>query len=243
MSTSQNKNDDLRGLPINQWAAEDRPREKMILNGKKSLTNSELIAILLRTGIQGCSAIDLAKELMRRNGHQLTSLARMEVNDLKSIGGLGEAKAVSILAALELGNRMLREQNDTNSVVKGSEDIFRHIAPDIMDLPTEEFWAIYINQRNKIAWKQRIGAGGLDQTSVDLRLIFKGALDHNAIALVVAHNHPSGSLNPSQMDKDLTHRLVEASRIMRIKLLDHLIIGIQPSGQPNYFSFFEQGLL
>ena len=234
-----------KSLPITEWPEEDRPREKMRSQGKKSLTDSELLAILLRTGIKGASAIDLAKAILHQTNGRLTDLARLEVNDLQSNHkGLGLAKSVTILAALELGNRMLKENSENKEdIVHDSNDLFRYIAPTIIDLPHEEFWAIFLTQRNKISWKQRIGAGGLTQTTVDLRLIFRAALEHNAVALAVAHNHPSGRLQPSQPDKELTQRIAEAGKILHIKLLDHLIIGILPSAQKEYFSFADNGLL
>ncbi len=232
-------------IPITEWEEEDRPREKMLIQGKKSLTDSELIAILLRTGVKGTTAIDLAKAILQQAGGSLTELARLEVNDLQGNNkGLGMAKAVTILAALELGNRMLKENNERkDDIVKDSGDLFRLIAPSIIDLPHEEFWAIYLTQRNKISWKQRIGAGGLTQTTVDLRIIYRAALEHNAVAIAVVHNHPSGRLQPSQPDKELTKRIAEAGRILNIKLLDHLIVGILPSGKRDYFSFSDNGLL
>lgn len=242
---NDNAEQSLRHLPISQWDEDDRPREKMVKLGKKSLSDSELIAILLRTGIHGASAIDLAKSILIQANGRLTELARLEVSDLQNSNkGLGMAKAVTILAALELGNRMLGEVNsDKEDIIRNSDDLFRFIAPSIVDLPTEEFWAIYLNQRNKVTWRQRIGAGGLTQTTVDLRIIFRAALEHNSVALAVVHNHPSGNLNPSQADKELTKRIASAGSILNIKLIEHLIIGVRPSGKPDYFSFAENGLL
>ena len=232
-------------LPITEWPEEDRPREKMRSQGKKSLTDSELLAILLRTGIKGASAIDLAKAILHQTNGRLTDLARLEVNDLQSNHkGLGLAKSVTILAALELGNRMLKENSENKEdIVHDSSDLFHYIAPTIIDLPHEEFWAIFLTQRNKISWKQRIGAGGLTQTTVDLRIIFREALQYNAVAIAVAHNHPSGSLTPSNADKDLTRRIEQAGKVLSIKLVDHIIVGIPPEGKPAYYSFTEHGLL
>lgn len=232
-------------IPITQWAPEDRPREKMHAQGKKSLTDSELIAILLRTGIQGTSAIDLAKLILQQNGNRLTDLARLEVNDLtERYKGMGIAKAVTVLAALELGNRMLREERENKEdIIYNSQDLFHFVAHRIIDLPHEEFWAVYLNQRNKVSWIQRIGMGGITQTTVDLRIIFKAALEHNAVALAVAHNHPSGRLNPSNADKELTRRITEAGNLLHIKLIEHIIVGILPDGKHDYFSFSENGLL
>ncbi len=234
-----------RSLPINRWAKEDRPREKMLSMGKKSLTDSELIAILLRTGVTGTSAIDLAKQLLQLSNNSLTELSRMEINDLKKAHkGLGMAKAVTVIAALELGHRMMREAREIKEdIVRDSDDLFRYIGPSIWDLPNEEFWAIYLNQRNKVVRRLRIGSGGLTQTTVDLRIIFREALQYNAVAIAVAHNHPSGSLTPSNADKDLTRRIEQAGKVLSIKLVDHIIVGIPPEGQPAYYSFTEHGLL
>lgn len=242
---SNNDIHDLKTIPITQWAEEDRPREKMLTQGKKSLTDSELIAILLRTGVKGASAIDLAKAILQQASGSLTELARLEVNDLQGNNkGLGMAKAVTVLAALELGNRMMKENNEhKEDIVKSSNDLFRLIAPSIIDLPHEEFWAVYLTQRNKVSWKQRIGVGGLTQTTVDLRIIYRAALEHNAVSIAVMHNHPSGRLQPSQIDKDLTKQIASAGQILNIKLLDHIIVGILPSGKRDYFSFSDNGLL
>lgn len=230
-------------LPISQWAEEDRPREKMLAHGKKSLTNSELIAILLRTGVRGASAIDLAQRILDKSDNRLSHLAQLEVSDLK-LSGIGTAKAVSVIAALELGNRMLRESlENRDSVLNTSRDLFLYIAPEIVDLPHEEFWAIYLNNRNKVTWKQRIAEGGLTSTSVDLRKLFSPAIEHKATCMAVAHNHPSGNLTPSSADKQLTKHILEGGKILGIRLMDHLIVGIAPTGQQDYFSFSEKGLL
>ncbi|MCQ2295325.1 MAG: DNA repair protein RadC [Bacteroidales bacterium] len=232
-------------IPISQWAEEDRPREKMLANGKKALTDSELIAILLRTGVKGTTAIELAQNLLKHNNNSLSDLARMEVPEMmRNFKGLGMAKAVTVLAALELGNRMVFENlKKKEEIVKSSQDFFDCIAAQIIDLPHEEFWAIFLNQRNKVTWKQCIGMGGLTQTTVDPRILFKAAIEHNAVAIAVAHNHPSGNLTPSQADKTLTQHLSEGGKLLHIKIIDHLIVGILPSGKRDYFSFSENGLL
>lgn len=237
--------EDLKSIPITQWAEEDRPREKMVTHGKKALTDRELLAILLRTGVKGFSAIDLAQKILADNQNRLTEVGRLEVNDLTSrYKGMGMAKAVTILAALELGNRMLTEFKESKDlIIKNSADFFYYIAPQIIDLPNEEFWAVFLNQRNKMVWKQRIGVGGLTQTTVDIRIIFKSALEHNAVSIAVAHNHPSGYLDPSKADKELTKRISEAGNTLQIKLMDHLVVGITPEGKQDYFSFAENGLL
>lgn len=242
-----NNNDStpLKTMPITQWAKADRPREKMEALGKKSLTDSELLAILLRTGIKGTSAMTLAQEILKVSNNKLTTLARMEINDLqKTFKGLGLAKSVTILAALELGNRMLREESEAKeNIISNSKDLFDYASESLIDLNHEEFWAIFLNQRNKVTHSQRISMGGLTQTTVDLRVIFKVALENKATALAVAHNHPSGNLKPSTPDKELTRRIAEAGNILNIKLIDHIIVGILPDGKRDYFSFSEHGLL
>lgn len=239
--TDSSKN--TKNLPITQWAEEDRPREKMIALGKKSLTNSELIAILLRTGIPGASAIDLAQQILSTTDNRLIDLARMEVSDLRA-KGIGPAKAVAVMAALELGNRMLRENLESKeTVITSSLDLFHFFAPRIADIDHEEFHAVYLNKRGKISWNQKIAEGGLDVTTVDLRRLFAPAIEHRAVSIAVAHNHPSGSLRPSTFDKQLTRRIIEAGKILDIKLFDHVIVGINPQGKHDYFSFAEHGLL
>lgn len=232
-----------KNLPITQWAEEDRPREKMIAQGKKSLSNSELIAILLRTGVSGASAIDLAQQILKTTGNRLIDLARLEFSDLRS-KGIGPAKAVTIMAALELGNRMLGENAQAvETVVNDSRDLFQFFAPRLADLDHEEFHAVYLNKRGKITWNQKIAEGGLDSTHVDMRRLFAPAIEHKAVSIAVAHNHPSGSLRPSIADKQLTRRILEAGKILDIKVLDHVVVGITPEGRHDYFSFSENGLL
>ncbi len=226
-------------------AEEDRPREKMVAIGKKSLTNSELLAILLRTGVHGATAIDIAQNLLRQCDNRITELARLEINDLaKMQKGLGMAKSVTVLAALELGNRMMKEAHENpDQIIKSSVDLFNFIAPILIDLNHEEFWAVYLNQRNKVVQKKLIGTGGLTQTTVDLRIIYKWALEYNAVALTLVHNHPSGRLLPSKQDKELTQHISEAGNILRIKVMDHLIVGHNEEGRPDYYSFSEHGIL
>ena len=210
---SENEPTSLRNIPITQRPIEDRPREKMLAHGKKSLTDSELLAILIRTGIPGASATEIAMNILQQANSSITELARMEINDLRRLHkGLGTTKAITVLAALELGNRI-------------------------------EFWAVYLNQRNKVTWNQRIASGGLTQTTVDMRILFRAALEHNAVKLAVAHNHPSGNLQPSNADKELTRRIAEAGNALQVKLLDHIIVGINPNGKRDYYSFSESGLL
>ncbi len=232
-------------LKLKEWALEDRPREKLITKGKKELSNAELLAILLGSGTVGQSAVELAKEILRSNDNDLSALSRQGIAELtRGYKGIGEAKAITIIAAMELGFRMLTEGNDRKIyILTDSEKMFNYISPSIIDLPHEEFWAIYMNFRNKVLFKQRISSGGLNDTVVDIRRIFSTALEKNAVNIIVAHNHPTGNLTPSPQDKNLTKSIMEAGKILRINLLDHLIVGIRPDGIPDYYSFHDEGLL
>lgn len=231
-------------LTVKEWSDEDKPREKMLAKGKKELSNAELLAILLRSGMPGKSAVDMAKEVLRQAGDSLTALSRMEYSQLGTIKGLGEAKATTLMAALELGWRMQGEINqDKELIISNTSDLFNYLTPLLADLDHEEFWAVYLSNRNKVLGRQRIAMGGQTGTYVDPRVLFRGALECKAVSVMVAHNHPSGLLKPSSEDKALTKRLYECGNIMKIKLSDHLIIGITSSGKADYYSFHEEGLL
>lgn len=231
-------------LSVKEWAEEDKPREKLLTLGKKQLSNAELIAILLRTGVTGCSAVDLAKEILASSGNRLTDLARADFNQLNSIHGMALAKSATLMAALELGWRMQGEIASGNElIVNDSMTLFNYISPMIVDLDHEEFWAVYLSNRGKVLGRQRISTGGLTETNVDPRLIFRGALEVKAVSFAVAHNHPSGKLTPSRDDRDLTRRLKEAGELMRIKLLEHIIVAISPEGKSDYYSFRDNGLV
>ena len=231
-------------LTLKEWADEDKPREKMLSKGKKELTNAELIAILLRSGLQGKSAVGMAKEVLTLSGNSLTTLSQMEPRQLSSIKGLGAAKATTLMAALELGWRMQGEiLKNKELIINSSTDLFNYMTPLLADLDHEEFWAIYLSHRNKVLGRQRISMGGQTNVSVDMRIIFHGAIECKATNLMVAHNHPSGSLRVSPEDKNLTRNLMEAGKILDIKLLEHIIIGITPTGKADYYSFHDNGLV
>ena len=231
-------------LTLKGWANEDKPREKMLSKGKKELTNAELIAILLRSGLPGKSVVEVAKEVMTKSDNSLTSLSQMEFNELSKIKGVGQAKATTLMAALELGWRMQGEiSKNKELIINSSTELFNYITPLLVDLDHEEFWAVYLSNRNKVLGRQRISMGGQTNVSVDMRIIFRGAIECKAVSLMVAHNHPSGSLKASPEDKHLTHSLMEAGRILDIKLLEHIIVGITPSGRSDYYSFHDNGLV
>lgn len=228
---------------LKDWSDEDKPREKMAAHGKKSLSDAEIIGILIGSGSPGESAVDLAKRMLKDNGNSLSRLSRLEINDLvKGYNGIGEAKAISILAALELGYRMLKEKNDDEDVtIHSSEDIFKYVGHKLVDLPHEECWAVYLNVRGKPIDKKLIAKGGLTETTVDVRIIFKAGLERNATSIALVHNHPTGNLKPSKQDDNLTRNILEAGKILHINLIDHLIVGITPEGEPNYYSYFDAG--
>lgn len=231
-------------ISVKEWSEEDQPREKLIAKGKKQLTNAELIAILLRTGITGCSAVDLAKEVLASTDNSLTDLSRADFNHFKTIKGMALAKSATLMAALELGWRMQGEiNNGKETILNDSESLFKFMSPMMVDLDHEEFWAVYLSNRGKLLGRQRIASGGQTATSVDPRIIFRGALEAKAVKIMVAHNHPSGNLKPSREDRELTHRLSEIGNLMEIKLLEHIIIAIEPNGKAGYYSFHDNGLL
>ncbi len=232
-------------LTLKEWALEDRPREKLIAKGKKELSNAELIAILIGSGSTGQSAVDLAKEILNSNGNDLSQLSRQGIKELtKDFKGMGEAKAVSIIAALELGYRMLSENiNRREYYISDSKALFNYIGPSLIDLPVEEFWAVFMNIRQKVLFKQRISIGGITGTPVDIRRIFATALEKNAVFVAVAHNHPTGHLTPSKEDKTLTCKILEAGKILDIKLIEHIIVGIDGNNRPDYYSFHDNGLV
>ena len=236
--------DEKKYLTVKEWADEDRPREKMLLHGKKELSNAELIAILLRSGLPGKTAVDVAKEVLALAGNRLTDLSRLDQRRLAAIPGLGTAKSTTLLAALELGWRMQSEISDANElIVKDSTSLFRYMAPLLADLDHEEFWAVYMSTRYKVLGRQRIAVGGQTATIVDPRVLFRGAIEAKAVRVAVCHNHPAGSMKPSNDDRRLTKRLYEAGKLLEITLSDHLIIVIGPNGKADYYSFADNGEL
>ncbi len=233
-----------KSLTVKDWSDEDQPREKLLSKGKKELSNAELIAILLRTGVQGKNVVEVAKEVLSTAGNSLTTLSRMETKKLYSIQGLAKAKVATLMAALELGWRMQGEiVKDNELIITDSTALFHYMLPLIVDLDHEEFWAIYLNNRNKVIGRQRIASGGQTSTSVDPRILFRGALECKAVSLMVTHNHPSGSLKPSSDDRRLTQQIKEAGNLLQITLIDHLIISIPQSGQASYYSFRDNGMI
>ena len=225
-------------LNIKGWSPEDRPREKLLSRGSSALTDAELIAILIGSGTTKLSAVDLAKFIMATVDHNLNQLARLTTKDLVKIKGIGEAKAVTIMAAMELGRRRKEIDYEERLKVRGSKDIFDMMKGYFFDLPHEEFWVILLNRGNRIIRKQQISYGGVAGTVADPKIIFKAALEELACGIILAHNHPSGNCTASQQDIDLTKKLKDAGKLMEIQVLDHLIFA-----GSNYYSFADEGIL
>jgi DNA repair protein RadC len=232
------KVEESKPLNIKDWSPEDRPREKLMLKGTSALSDAELIAILLGSGTTTLSAVDLSKKILSTVNNNLHDLARQSVKDLMKLKGIGEAKAITIVAALELGRR--RKELDPNEKPKitTSKDAYEIFKGHLLDLPHEEFWLLLVNRANRVIRSVQISQGGVAGTVADPKLIFKHAIEALASGIIVAHNHPSGNLTASQADIDLTKKIKEGSRLLEIQLLDHLII----AGQ-KYFSFADEGLL
>lgn len=228
----------LNPLKIKSWSPEDRPREKLLTKGTPVLSDAELVAILLGTGTTTTSAVELAKRVLQTVDNNLHELGRLSVKDLTRVKGIGEAKAISIIAAFELGRRRKDSGTEEKSRVTGSRDCFNILKPHLQDLPHEEFWILLLNRANRLLKKYQISQGGVAGTVADPKIIFKMAISELASGIILAHNHPSGNLSASQADRDLTKKIVEAGKLLEIQVLDHLII----AGQ-KYFSFADEGIL
>ncbi|WP_250630520.1 RadC family protein [Rhodoflexus caldus] len=224
--------------PIKHWAEDDRPREKLLHKGRAALSDAELIAILLGTGTTSLSAVDLAKQILSAADNNLYNLARFSIKDLQKFKGIGEAKAITIAAALELGRRRKETEVPKRVRIRSSRDCYEAIRPHLADIQHEEFWILLLSRANEIMQKVNISSGGVSGTVVDPKIIFKTALEHTASGLILVHNHPSGNLTPSQADIDLTAKLIAAGKVLEITVLDHLIYT-----DNGYFSFMDEGMM
>ena len=224
-------------LNIKQWAEEDRPREKLLLKGKSALSNAELLGILIGSGTRELTAVDLAKMILEQNNNDLNKIARLNVQELKKFKGIGDARAINIVSALELGRRRTTAESVLEKIT-GSADVYECMKPALTDLPHEEFWLLLLNRANKIIKKQPISQGGVSGTVADPKLIFNHALNHLASSVILVHNHPSGNTKPSEADKRLTKQLFEAGKLLEIAVLDHIIFT-----DNAYFSFADENLL
>lgn len=225
-------------LNINQWAEEDRPREKMMRLGSSALSDAELLAILVGSGSAKEDAVTLMKRILSDCNNNLNTLGKMTIHQLCDYNGIGEAKAITILAACELGKRRQMEAPEERPDLGTATRIYNHMHPLMQDLDVEEFWLLLMNQNYRLIKKLRISHGGISEVAVDIRIIMREAVLANATILAVCHNHPSGNLRPSQMDNLLTNNLKNACDIMRIHLLDHVIIT-----DGHYYSYHEEGLV
>ncbi|MBL7802358.1 MAG: DNA repair protein RadC [Saprospiraceae bacterium] len=229
---------DSRTPAITAWAEEDRPREKMLLRGKNALTDAELLAILIGSGTAGESAVALAQRILNTVDRNLHDLGKRTLGELQRFKGIGEAKAITIAAALELGRRRQLSDLRDRPRISCSQDAYNIVAALLTDLPHEEFWVLLLNKSNEVFHRQQLSVGGSAGTVVDVKLLFKTALDSLAKAVIVLHNHPSGSLQPSQADIDLTRRIKKAGELLDLPLLDHLIVS-----ERGYYSFADQGMI
>ena len=223
---------------IQSWAEEDRPREKLMLKGKAALSEAELIAILINSGTVDLTAVDVAKIILKSVDNNLNELARLSIKDLSKFRGIGEAKAISVIAALELGRRRKEQDRPIRAKVTCSRDAYNEMIPHLSDKPHEEFWILLMNRANEILRPVHISTGGVSGTVADPKLIFKQAIEHLASSMILFHNHPSGNLTPSQADKDLTKKLKDSGRLLDIPVLDHLIFT-----DKAYYSFADEGIL
>jgi DNA repair protein RadC len=223
---------------IKNWSQDDQPREKLRDKGKAILSDAELVAIIIGSGNREESAVDLCKRILASVDNNLNALGKLSIKQLMEFKGIGEAKAISITAALEIGRRRRLEGGLKLEKITSSLSVYDIMQPILGELPHEEFWILYLNNSNKVIQKNQLSKGGITGTLVDVRLVLKNALETGATALILCHNHPSGTLKPSQADKDITQKLKTAAQSLDIKVLDHLIVT-----EKAYFSFADENLM
>lgn len=223
---------------IKQWAKDDRPREKLLLKGAENLSDSELLAILIHNGSKNKTAVDLAKEILKLGKDNLIELGKLSIKEFTKIKGIGEAKAITIVAALELGRRRQAAPLLNKSVISSSREIADYLQAKLKDLRHEVFAVLFLNRANKVNHFEIVSEGGITGTVADPRIILKKALEEDAISIILCHNHPSGSLKPSRADEELTNKIKEAAKYFDIKVLDHLIVS-----DAGYYSFADEGIL
>ena len=225
-------------MKITEWAEEDRPREKLLKKGVFSLSDAELLAILISSGTRELSAVDLSRELLKLVNNNLNTLGKLSVEEISSIRGIGSAKAVTIVAAMELGRRRQSAESPLDKQIKMSSDVFDIFQPMLADLSYEEFWAVFLSRANRVIGKMKISQGGVSGTVTDVRLVMKKAVESLSSGIIICHNHPSGNTTPSDADKKITKKIKEAASFFDIQLLDHVII----AGK-NYYSFADNNVL
>ncbi len=234
--TEKIKMDENR-LGIKSWAEEDRPREKLLEKGRQVLTEAELIAILIGSGSRDETAVELSKRILASVGNNLNDLGKLNVKDLTRFKGIGEAKAISIMAAMELGRRRKGAEIVKRDKISSSKDVYEIMRSVLTDLPHEEFWVLLLNRANLVIKKELISRGGVAGTVVDTKIVFKTAIENYASSIIICHNHPSGNLKPSEADIRITKNIKEAGKLMEIQLLDHLILA-----ESGFFSFADEDL-
>jgi DNA repair protein RadC len=230
--------ENVRHLSIKSLAEDDRPREKLMTLGRHTLSDAELIAIILGSGNKTETSVQLARRMLSENGNNINQLAKLSLNDLKKYKGVGLVKAINIAAAFELGRRRTDADAVSRPKITSSQAAYQVLQKRLSDLPHEEFWVLILNRANQVIREEHLSKGGISGTVVDVRLICRSAIEHSASGIVIGHNHPSGQILPSEQDKTITKKLKEGLKLFDITLLDHLIIGDQ-----KYFSFSDDGLL
>ena len=229
---------EYRNLSIKNWAVEDRPREKFLSHGVQSLSDAELLAILIGSGTKNITAVELSKIILASVNNNLNQLGKLSLKELESNKGIGRVRALTILSALELGRRRKFSDAVKRQKISSSKDVFEFFHPILSDLTHEEFWILLLNRSNFIIDKSRISQGGLSGTVIDARIILKNAIDRLASGLILCHNHPSGNINPSESDRQITQKMKDAATLLDITLLDHIIIG-----DNSFFSFADNNLI
>ena len=226
-----------QNFSIKNWAEDDKPREKLMLKGKSALSDAELLAILIGSGSRNESAVELSKRILASVDNNLNAIGKLTLKQLMEFKGIGEAKAITIIAALEIGRRRREEDAVTLKKISSSKSVFELMQPIIGELPHEEFWILYLNNSNKVIYKAQLSKGGITGTVVDIRLVFKMALEHNATSIILTHNHPSGKLLASDADIQITKKLKAAGQQLDITILDHIIIT-----ETGFYSFQDEGI-
>ncbi len=230
--------DMYQNLSIKKWSVEDRPREKLINKGAQSLSDAELLAILIGSGTRNITAVELSKNILSSTGNNLNQLGKLSLKELEKNKGIGKVRALTIMAALELGRRRKFSETVKKQKITSSKDVFDLFHPLLSDLVHEEFWILLLNRSNYMIGKSRISQGGLSGTVIDARIILKNAIEKLSSGLILCHNHPSGNIKPSEADKQITKKMKDAASLMDINLMDHIIIG-----ENDYFSFADEGIL
>ncbi len=228
----------MQHLSIKDWSIDDRPREKLYAHGSRMLSDAELLAILINTGTKSESALDISKRILKTADNKLYKLGKLDINELMNIKGIGKAKAIKLQAAFELGRRRVLENPEDQQIIKSSRCVFETLSVDLSEIAHEEFWVLFLRRNNSVISKERISKGGITGTVIDAKIIAKKASAYLASGMILCHNHPSGNINPSEQDIQLTKRMKEVGELIDCQVLDHVIIG-----QQTYYSFADEGIL